>query len=250
MGGVWIGAFLASLDSTLVATLAGPFSASFDSLTLLSWLASAYFIANAVSQPLAGKLTDIYSRRADLLFSNALFGIGNLICALGRSEKVMIFGRMVAGIGGGGVGPILTFLASDLIPLRRKGVWQGFANILFGIGSGLGGPFGGWVNDRFSWRWAFFLQVPLTLVAIVLDLVTVNAGPPSTEEPRKDPKFKMIDYVGAILLVASLVTTLFSLNAGGNLVPETHPLVLVSLPFSVICSLCSSMSKMVLPLNP
>lgn len=97
---IWFGTFLAALDSTLVATLSAPISTSFDSFSLLSWLASAYFIANAALQPLSGKLTDIYGRRAGLIFSNVFFCVGNLICGLAREEWVMILGRVVAGIGG------------------------------------------------------------------------------------------------------------------------------------------------------
>ena len=158
MGSIWFGTFLAALDSTIVATLSAPISASFNSLTLLSWLASAYFIANAALQPISGRLTDILSRRTGLVFSNIFFAAGNLICGLATSEWVMIFGRVVAGMGGGGLNAISTFVASDLIPLRRRGVWQGFGNISFGLGASLGGVFGGWINDTWGWRKAFLIQ--------------------------------------------------------------------------------------------
>lgn len=158
MGSVWFGTFLAALDSTIVATLSAPISASFNSLSLLSWLASAYFIANAALQPISGRLTDILSRRTGLVFSNIFFAAGNLICGLATSEWVMIFGRVVAGMGGGGLNAISTFTASDLIPLRRRGVWQGFGNISFGLGASLGGVFGGWINDTWGWRKAFLIQ--------------------------------------------------------------------------------------------
>lgn len=158
MGSIWLGTFLAALDSTIIATLSAPISASFDSLSLLSWLASAYFIANAALQPLSGRLTDILSRRTGLIFSNVFFAAGNLICGLATSEWVMIFGRVVAGMGGGGLNAISTFVGSDLIPLRRRGVWQGFGNISFGVGAGLGGIFGGWINDTWGWRKAFLIQ--------------------------------------------------------------------------------------------
>ena len=85
MGSIWFGTFLAALDSTIVATLSAPISASFNSLSLLSWLASAYFIANAAIQPLSGRLTDILSRRTGLIFSNVFFAAGNLICGLATS---------------------------------------------------------------------------------------------------------------------------------------------------------------------
>ena len=158
MSGIWFSAFLAALDGTIIATLTAPISASFNSLSLLSWLASSYFIANAAFQPLSGRLTDIFSRRTGLIFSNVFFAAGNLICGLATSESVMILGRVVAGIGGGGLGVISTFVASDLIPLRRRGVWQGFANVCFGVGASVGGFLGGWINDTWGWRNAFLIQ--------------------------------------------------------------------------------------------
>lgn len=158
MTSIWFGTFLAALDSTIVATLSAPISASFNSLSLLSWIASAYFIANAALQPISGRLTDILSRRTGLIFSNVFFAAGNLICGLATSEWVMIFGRIIAGMGGGGLNAISTFVGSDLVPLRRRGVWQGFGNISFGLGAGLGGVFGGWINDTWGWRKAFLIQ--------------------------------------------------------------------------------------------
>lgn len=110
MSGTWLGSFLAALDSTVIATLSAPISASFNSLSLLSWLASAYFIANAALQPLSGRLTDILSRRTGLVFSNVAFAAGNLICGFATEEWVMILGRVVAGMGGGGLTAISTFV--------------------------------------------------------------------------------------------------------------------------------------------
>lgn len=103
-----------------MAILSATISASFNSLSLFSWLASAYFIANAASQPLFGKLADIYGRRAGLVFCNVAFAAGDLISALAGVEWVMVLGRVVAGIGGGGLSTIVTFVASDLVPLRRR----------------------------------------------------------------------------------------------------------------------------------
>ncbi|KAL8655143.1 MAG: hypothetical protein Q9226_003167 [Calogaya cf. arnoldii] len=230
MGGIWLGCFLAALDSTIIATLSAPISASFHSLSLLSWLASAYLIANAALQPLSGRLTDILGRRAGLLFSNVFFAAGNLICGLAQDEWTMILGRVVAGMGGGGLTAISTFVGSDLVPLRKRGLWQGIGNIFYGIGAGLGGVFGGWINDVWGWRVAFLVPVPLTVISGILVFFTVYIP----IKPSDQSAWKRIDYLGAFTLISTLVLLLLGINSGGNMVPWMSPLVLVSLPLSAV----------------
>ena len=230
MSSIWLGCFLAALDSTIIATLSAPISASFNSLSLLSWLASAYLIANAALQPLSGRLTDILSRRTGLVFSNIFFGAGNLICGLAKSESVMILGRVVAGMGGGGMAAIATFIGSDLVPLRRRGIWQGFGNICYGVGAGLGGVFGGWINDTWGWRNAFLVQVPLTAISGIMVFFVVDIPVKQSDKSA----WKRIDALGAVTLTVTLVLLLLGVNSGGNIVPWTHPLVLISLPLSAV----------------
>ena len=232
MASTYLGIVLAALDGTMVATLTASISASYNSLTLLAWLASSYFIANAVLQPLAGKLTDIYGRRAGLLLSNVFFCAGNLICGFAQGESTIILGRVFAGLGSGGLNGIPNFIASDLVPLRRRGIWQGFNNIWFGLGSGLGGVFGGWMNDSLGWRWAFISQVPLTIISGLLVAFFVKIPAKELDKSESDEKWRRIDFAGAFVLVTGIVILLVGLNAGGNTVPWFHPLVLVTLPLS------------------
>jgi predicted MFS family arabinose efflux permease len=213
----------------VIATLSAPISSSFNSLSLLSWLASSYLVANAALQPLSGRLTDILSRRSGLIFSNVFFALGNLICGLATKAWVIILGRVVAGCGGGGLTAITTFVTSDLVPLRRRGLWQGFGNICYGLGSGLGGVFGGWINDTLGWRWAFLIQVPFVIVSGIMVVFAVKVPVKETEKSL----LRRIDFLGASLLVVALVLLLLGLNSGGNQVSWTHPLVLVSLPLSI-----------------
>lgn len=131
LSGPWLGCFLNALDSTIIATLSVPISTSFNSLSSLSWVASAYLIANAAIQPISGRLSDIVSRRTGLIYSNLFFALGNLICGFAPTEWVLILGRVAAGIGGGGLTALCTFLASDIIPLRSRGLWQGFTALVF-----------------------------------------------------------------------------------------------------------------------
>ena len=224
---LWFGTFLAAVDATIVATLSAPISSAFNSLTLFAWVASAYIIASAAVLPLVGKLTDIFGRQQGLLVCNTLFATGNLICGLAKSEGAMITGRVVAGLGGGGLNAISTFVASDLIPLRRRGIWQGFGNVSFGLGSALGGVIGGWIHDAIGWRWAFLILVPFTVVSGAAVFFTVKIP---VKEADGRSKIQRVDFAGAFTLVSSLVLLLVGLNAGGNTVPWDHPLVLISLP--------------------
>ena len=234
LGSTYLGTTLAALDGTMVATLTASISATFNSLSLLAWLASSYFIANSIIQPLAGKLTDIYGRRSGLVVCNLVFGIGNLICGLGKSEYTIIFGRVVAGLGGGGLHAIPLFLANDMVPTRRRGVWQGFNNICWGVGSGLGGLFGGWLNDTIGWRWAFVLLGPFTLLSCALVGIFVVPPTKAIEDEGVEDKWSRVDVRGSITLVIGVVLLLTGLNSGGNTVPWSHPLILISLPLSVV----------------
>lgn len=232
--GAFIGCFLVALDSTLIATLSAPISTSFNNMSLFGWLASSFFISTTVSQPLAGKLTDIYGRRSGLITASLVFALGNLLCAVSKHEWMFILGRVVAGFGGGGIGPITTFIMSDLVPLRKRGIWQGAANICFGVGTGIGGPFGGWVNESIGWRWAFVIQIPLTILSIILTAFKINIPLKETSQESERSKIKRVDWLGITILTTSLSAMLLGLNAGGNIMPWTSPFVLVTLSVSVV----------------
>ncbi|KAF7959955.1 hypothetical protein EAE96_001557 [Botrytis aclada] len=206
MIGPFLSAFVAAVDSSMIATLSSPITSSFGSLSHLPWLASAYFIANAAVQPLSGKLTDIYGRRSGLVLANIVFALGNYMCASAKTEWVLIAGRVVAGLGGGGIMAIATFLLSDLVPLRDRGMWQGIGNMILGVGSGIGGVLGGWINDSLDWRATFLLQIPITLLATIWTWFTIRI--PTVDDGEGESKLKRIDYLGSISLFTTLVTLL------------------------------------------
>ena len=228
----WFGIFLGALDSTIIATLSGPISSEFQSLGLLAWLATAYLIANAACQPIAGRLTDIFGRRLGLALSNFLFAVGNLLCGLATNQYVMILGRVVAGVGGGGMISIATFLTSDLTPLRKRGVMQGIANLWYGAGAMLGAVLGGLLHDHtiVGWRLAFLVQVPpaLLLVPAVWKLVKVP------RQQSDETYLAQIDFLGVLFTSSFLILLLLGLSTGGNLVSWTHPLPLTTLPLSIL----------------
>ena len=168
----------------------------------------------------------------------------------------MVGGRVVAGLGGGGLTTIATVTISDVVGIRDRGLVQGVSNVIFGLGSGFGGVFGGWVSERWGWRWAFGVQVPVIfistiVVAKVLDLPVPAQG--ANNQTRKNPtttaveaveeteierqqesmsKLSRVDFSGSVTLVTALVLLLTALNSGGNLTPWTHPLIITSLSLS------------------
>ena len=194
----------------------------------LSWVGSAYLIGQSITQPLSGRLTDVFGRCAGLTFCNASFGLGTLLCGVATNEWVLIAGRAVAGLGGGAMLTISLFVIGDLVPLRKRGFIQGIANMVMGAGSGLGGFLGGWINSLWGWRMAFLVQVPLVAVGAILVVFTVSIPAKTSEKSA----FRRVDYLGSIILTVSLVLFLLGANSGGNLLPWTHPLVLTSLSLS------------------
>ena len=213
-----------------MATLLVPISSSFSSLKTLSWIGSAYLIGQSVTQPLSGRLTDIFGRREGLLLCNLIFGLGTLLCGLAPSQEVLIAGRTIAGLGGGAMVTISMFVAGDLVPLRKRGVLQGIGNIILGVGSGIGGLLGGWINGLAGWRVAFLVQVPFVILGTVMVFFVVKVPVKKTQRSA----LKRVDYLGSLVLTCALVLFLLGLNTGGNFLPWTHPLVLTALPLSLV----------------
>lgn len=246
----WVGVFLGAVDSTIIATLTAPISSEFKSLSLLSWLATAYVISNAVCQPISGRLTDIFGRGPGLIFSNIFFAAGNLICGFATNEFQIILGRVIAGIGGGGLMSIATFLGSDLIPLRKRGVVQGILNLCFGSGAMLGGVIGGLLNDhtKLGWRLAFIIQAPPTLLSAVGVYFFIRIPPKQSHKSY----LARIDFLGVFLLISFLVLLLLGLTTGGNNAPWTHPLPLTTIPLSAVafCSFLWWESRVEQPILP
>lgn len=162
-----IGVFLSAADQTIIVSSSGKIGSELDSLSLVSWIATAYFLTLTSFQPLYGKLSDIFGRKPCLLFGYMVFGLGCLFCGLAQNMNQLIAARAFSGIGGGGMTTVVSILLSDTVPLRERGKWQGYVNIIYATGASTGAPLGGILADSIGWRWAFLLQAPLCLAAFV-----------------------------------------------------------------------------------
>ncbi|UZJ51579.1 hypothetical protein CBS101457_000899 [Exobasidium rhododendri] len=217
---VWVPVFIASLDSTIVATLVASVSASFNKSEQASWLGTSYLLSVCCFTPIYGRLCDVMGRKYAMLLALTSFSIGTFLCGVAPSMNSLIAARALAGIGGGGLATCTSTIFSDVIPLRNRGLYQGLTNIIYGLGSGLGGPVGGFLNDTWGWRNAFLVQIPFLAASIVLCTLYVHVQPanyhPVTKAdgtaPTKMDKVKSIDFLGSLTLVSCVGPILLSIS--------------------------------------
>lgn len=219
------------LDETMIATLLAPISVSFDSLSNLSWIATTYLIGMAASNPLSGHVADVFGRRYCLIGSVALFVIGTLLCGLSTRLWMLLLGRSIQGFGSGVMQSVVSFIEADVVTLRNRGITEAVGGILFGVCLAVGGLYGGGVNDTIGWKWAFFIQIPVTIVLAIGAWFLVNIP----QEKTNVSNLRRLDYVGGITIVFAIVLFQLGLQSGGNSHSWTSTLVLVSLPLSLFC---------------
>lgn len=219
MAGVMAALFLAALDQTIVATALPRIVQEFHGLEHLSWVIAAYLLASTVVVPVYGKLSDLYGRKPFILAAIVLFLVGSVLSGLSRSMLQLVIFRAIQGLGGGAIFANAFAVVGDLYPPAERGRWQGLLGGVFGLSSIVGPTLGGWLTDHASWRWNFFINIPVGIVA----LVAVASLLPHIEPDRKE---RSIDYAGALLLTGSLVSLLLGLIWGGNQYPWGSPTVL------------------------
>ncbi|KAJ3893606.1 member of the major facilitator superfamily [Lentinula edodes] len=209
-----LGIFLVAMDSTIVVASYASIGNELKQLSKVSWIATGYMLTLTSFQPLYGKLSDIFGRKSCLLLAYIIFALGSLLCGLSRTMDQLIWARALAGIGGGGMSTVVSIILSDIVPLRSRGVWQGVINIVFASGSSVGAPLGGFLADTIGWRWAFLIQFPAVILAVISVSLALNL--PAIEKTDFGAKIKRVDFAGAASLVACIFFLLFGLDNGGN----------------------------------
>ncbi|PTB43201.1 hypothetical protein M441DRAFT_134330 [Trichoderma asperellum CBS 433.97] len=212
---VGVGVFLVAVDQLLAVATYARIGSELKALNNTSWIATSYFLTLTSFQPLYGKLSDIFGRKACLLFAYAVFGLGCLGCGLAQSMTQLCVARAIAGIGGGGMSSVVTILFSDIVPLQERGVWQGYINIVYAAGTSTGAPIGGMFADSLGWRWSFMIQAPLCLIAWISVYLILDLEPPSQDHWVS--KVRQVDFLGALTLVFAVISLLTGLDSGPNL---------------------------------
>ena len=204
-----IAMLLASLDQTIVSTALPTIVGDLGSVDRLSWVVTAYLLAATVTIPIWGRASDLYGRKRLFQAAIAVFLTGSALSGAAPSLEWLIAFRALQGLGAGGLMTLAMALVADLVPPRERGRYQGYIQMVFVVASVAGPLLGGLFADHLSWRWVFYVNLPIGAVALTLAAITLE---PSTREGR--PR---IDYLGAALLMAGLTGVLLVMQSGFDL---------------------------------
>jgi len=202
--GIMLSIFLASMESTVVATAMPTIVGQLGGLEHFSWVFSAYMLASTTTVPLYGKLSDLYGRRKLYVIAMALFLIGCIWCGLANSMNQLIFARALQGIGAGGILPLAFILIGEMFSLEQRAKMQGLFSGVWGVSSIVGPLLGGFLVDQLSWRWVFYVNIPPGLLAAAF----VGFAWRDQIQGREKPS---VDYAGAGLLMIAVITLLLGL---------------------------------------
>jgi EmrB/QacA subfamily drug resistance transporter len=210
-GGLMLGMLLAALDQTIVATALPTIVGDLGGLNHLSWVVTAYLLTSTAVTPLWGKLSDLYGRRGTFQAAIVIFLAGSMLSGLAQNMAELIGFRALQGLGGGGLLALAMAIVGDLVPPRERGRYQGYFGAVFALASVSGPLLGGFFTDQLSWRWIFYVNLPLGIAALAVTTVVLRI--PFRRVRRR------IDYVGSVLLVAAVSCVVTATTWGGTTYP-------------------------------
>ena len=245
MAGLMTGMLLAALDQTIVATALPTIVGKLGGLAHYSWVVTAYLLASTASTPLYGKISDLYGRRPVLLFAIGTFVVGSLLAGLSQNMTELIATRAIQGLGAGGLMTMAFTVISDLVAPRDRAKYQGFFGAVFGLATVAGPLIGGYFADH-NWRWIFYINLPLGILAMAV-VATVLKMPFVRREHK-------IDYLGAVLMVTGVSSLLLGLSWGGKEYPWGSWKIITLLAAGVVLAALfvwweSRVSEPILPLR-
>lgn len=209
MMGVLSVVFLSLLDQTIVGTAMPHIVADLQGFDQIAWVSTAYLLTSTVPIPIYGKLSDLFGRKPIMLFGIVVFLVGSVLSGAAQSMDQLIAFRAFQGLGAAALQPIAIAIIGDLFPPRERGKWQGISGSIYALAAITGPLAGGWITDNASWRWVFYLNVPVGILAL---LVLIFLMPTLRSNPRQ----LTIDYLGAALLILGTVPLLLGFSLAGS----------------------------------
>ncbi len=207
---------LVAIDSTIIATAVPSIVSNLGGFSQFPWLFSVYLLAQAVSVPIYGKLADVFGRKPIMLFGIGLFFVGSVLCGVAWAMPALIAFRAVQGLGAGAVGPMSMTIVGDLFTTAERAKVQGYLASVWGISAVIGPTLGGVFSEYVSWRWIFFVNVPLCLLATAMLVRNFKE--------RVEHRPHQLDYLGATLLASGCTLLILGLLEGGEAWAWTSPI--------------------------
>jgi EmrB/QacA subfamily drug resistance transporter len=231
--GLMLGLFLAALDQTIVSTALPTIVGDLGGINHLSWVVTAYLVTSTVAMPLFGKLSDLYGRKICFQAAIGSFLVASALAGLSQTMGQLIVFRALQGIGGGGILALSFAIVGDIVAPRERGRYQGYTTSVFAVSSVVGPLLGGFFVDHASWRWIFYVNIPVGLVALVVVQTVLNL-------PRRHVSSHSIDFVGAALLIAGVTSLLLVTVWGGTEFAWSSPVIagLILAGVALLCAFC------------
>jgi EmrB/QacA subfamily drug resistance transporter len=210
---LFVATFLVALDASVVSTAMPTVIGQIGGISLYGWVFSAYLLTSTVTVPIYGKLADLYGRKPVFILSIAIFLVGSMACGQAQTMEQLIAFRLLQGLGAGGVLPINQTILGDIYPLEERARITGLFSTIWGVAGLLGPAIGGFLTEHVSWRWVFYVNLPLCMLSIILIWRFLHE--------RVQRRRHSIDYLGAIALSASVVMLLLALQETTNQLEQT-----------------------------
>jgi EmrB/QacA subfamily drug resistance transporter len=218
LAGVLLCLFLSALDQTIVSTALPAIVGDFNGLDLVAWISTGYLLASTAMVPIYGKLSDLYGRRAILVWGIVVFLLGSALCGVAADMVQLVLFRVIQGIGAAALTSTAFAVPADLFAPAERARYMGLFGAVFGLSSVIGPFLGGVLTDQLSWRWVFYVNLPLGLVALAFILRKMPALASGMRAP--------IDWLGTVFLTLAVVPLLLGLTLDKTIYPWGSPLVL------------------------
>ncbi|HVA07299.1 MAG TPA: MDR family MFS transporter [Acidimicrobiales bacterium] len=219
LSGLMLGMLLAALDQTIVATALPTIVGDLHGLNHLSWVVTAYLLTTTLSTPLYGKISDLYGRKKIFQIAIVIFLIGSALSGLSQNMDELIAFRALQGLGGGGLMALAMAIVGDIVSPRERGRYQGYFGGVFALAS-IGGPLaGGFLTDHLTWRWIFYINIPVGILALFITSAVLRL-------PLPKRTVQQIDYTGVALIVAAVTPLILVTVWGGRSVAWASPAII------------------------